>query len=297
MNNPGAAVYGTGGDDDRAVERWTEQVYQARERHGQGRQQVVETGKLLLGEELAGEARGAMARHSLAETQVVLQATRQAAVNLPPEQFIRADGAVTQAGLRAVQAQLDPATAAAFQGKRGQRDLAALMAAELRPRKEVEPEAFRQAAARAADGRGAQSPGRTVPRALGLDPAAAGAHFAGLNRFIRLSEQAGLTPEQRQQLLQEVARTGQVSTGLRQELEALAQRQGRVGPKLDEVISSARALPETLHGPQRVHLPEAAAPARLATVPPKKSDQKKAVRPLRRPATLKEETGLWQPTK
>ncbi len=297
VNNIGAAVYGTVEQPDRTVERWAEQVYQARARRGQGRQQAAETGKLLLGEELAGEASGAMARHSLAETRAVLQATRQSAVNLPPEQFIRADGTITQAGLQAVQAQLDPASAAAFQGKRGQRDLAALMAAELRPRKEVEPEAFRQAAARAADGRGEQSPGRTVPRALGLDPAAAGAHFAGLNRFTRLSEQAGLTPEQRQQLLQEVARTGQVSTGLRQELEALVQRQGRVGPKLDDVISSARALPETLNGPQRVHLPEAAAPASPATVPPKKSDQKKAVRPLRRPAALKEEIELWQPTK
>lgn len=292
MNNPGAAVYGTGETDDRTVERWAEQVYQARARRGQGRQQAAETGKLLLGEELAGEASGAMARHSLAETRAVLQATRQAAANLPPEQFIRADGTITQAGLQAVQAQLDPATAAAFQGKRGQRDLAALMAAELRPRKEVQPEAFRQAAARAADGRGEQSLGRTVPRALGLDAAAVGAHFAGLNRFTRLSEQAGLTPKQRQQLLQEVAQTGQVSTGLRQELEASVQRQGRVGPKLDDVISSARALPETLHGPQRVHLPEVAAPARPATVPPKKSDPQKAVRPVRRPAALKKETEL-----
>lgn len=294
MNSTGAAVYGTG-ETERAVERWAEQVYQTRERRGQGRQQAAEAGKLLLGEELAGEAQGAMARHSLAETRAVLHATRQAAAKLPSESLIKTDGALSLAGLQEVQAQLDPTTAAAFQGQRGRRDLAALAAAELRPRKEVQPEAFRQAAAGAVEGRGEQAPGRTVPQALGLDPTAAGAHFAGLNRFTRLSEQARLSPEQRQQLLREVSQSGQVSAGLRQELEAAVQGQGRVGVKLDDILNSARSLPETLAGPQRIRLPEVASgssPAPVGGTDTKKEKGEKRG-PVRRPAAFKKEGERW----
>jgi hypothetical protein len=91
---------------------------------------------------------------------------------------------------------------------------------------------------------------------LSLDPAAAGAHFASLNRFARLSEQAGLTPEQRQRLLHET-RQGEVSGNLRREIEAAIRRQQgqATGLKVDDVVGSAQALPETLQGPVAVRLP------------------------------------------
>ena len=81
-------------------------------------------------------------------------------------------------------------------------------------------------------GRGEQAPGRTVPRALGLDPAAAGGHFAAMNRFARLSEQAGLTEAQRRQLLREVQENGRVSDGLRGQIEGAMRRQG--GKRFDD---------------------------------------------------------------
>jgi hypothetical protein len=129
-----------------------------------------------------------------------------------------------------------------------------LVAAGLGPHKTASPEQFRQAVAGAGAGRGGQAPGRTVPHALGLDPVAAGAHFAGLNRFARLSEQAGLSAAQRRRLLKESGQ-GQVSAGLTAEIEASLRQRG-TGLKAGDVIGSARALPDTLQGPMRVHLPQ-----------------------------------------
>jgi hypothetical protein len=106
---------------------------------------------------------------------------------------------------------------------------------------------------------------------LGLDPVAAGAHFAALNRFARVSEQAGLTLEQRQQLLTE-AQTGEVSPGLRHQIEGiLRQRQQSgqaAGLKAEDVIASAQAMPETLHGPVAVKLPGAPAAKEGSTFTP-----------------------------
>jgi hypothetical protein len=56
-------------------------------------------------------------------------------------------------------------------------------------------------------------------------------------------------------------RQGKVSAGLRQELETVLQRHqvGGRGPglKVDDLISGAAALPETLAGPKRIQLPPA----------------------------------------
>ena len=203
---PGPVYSQTGVDEGRPVERWVQQTYRARQ-SGRGRRQAAETGQALLGEELAQETGAVLSRHGQAETTAVLQATRQTAGRTPPEKLMRA-GQLTNEGLELVKSQLDDRTVRAFQGEQGRRDLTVLTAAGLQPRKEATPEEFRQAAAQAGDGQGAQAPGRTVPRALGLDPVAAGAHFAAMNRFARQSEQAGLSPEQRQRLLKEVKAAG-----------------------------------------------------------------------------------------
>jgi hypothetical protein len=87
---------------------------------------------------------------------------------------------------------------------------------------------------------------------------AAGAHFAGLNRFARLSEQAGLSPDQRQALLAEARQGGPISARLRDEIEvALRRQQGAgsgLGLKVDDVIASAAALPDTLTGPRHIQV-------------------------------------------
>ena len=184
--------------------------------------------------------------------------TRPKAVSRKTGELISPDGRLTAAGVRQVKEQLDEKTAQAFSGLQGQRDLAVLTGVAWQTDKTVAPQQFRQAVARAEDGSGDKAAGRRVPRALGLDPVAAGAHFAGLNRFARLSEQAGLSAEQRQQLLTET-RQGKVSASLRQELESTLQRRqaGSRGPGLnvDDLIAGASALPETLAGPGRLRFP------------------------------------------
>jgi hypothetical protein len=251
--------YGSGQGDQ--VQRWAEQVYQSRQPASSlgpqaGQQQAVETGRMLLGEDLSKAARAAMSRHSQQETMAVLEATRRASTQLPSGKFVRSDGRITAEGIRAVQTQLDEKTAQSFQGRPGLRDLAALVAAGVQPRKEATPDEFRQTVARAKDGQGEQAPGRTVPRSLGLDPVAAGSHFAGLNRFTRLSEQAGLTQEQRGQLLREVKQDGQVSARLRKEIETSLRRHEGGGVRMADLVKSAQALPNTLKGPMQVHLPD-----------------------------------------
>jgi hypothetical protein len=211
-----------------------------------------------------------MARHSQEETTAVLRAARQAAAEARTrggaKAFFRADGSLAPEGVKAVRERLDEKTARAFSGKKGERDLAVLTAAGLNPRREASPEAFRRATAEAQGWRGEAAAGRTVPRALGLDPAAAGEHFASLNRFARLSEQAGLTPKQRQRLLKEVQQEGKVSANLRLEIEASLRRQkGKAaGLKVDDVVASAQALPKTLRGPVAVRMPGAQARKRVS---------------------------------
>jgi hypothetical protein len=271
-------VSGASGDGQ-AVEAWAGRVYQARER-GRGRKQVsdfsepsvplraepsrAEAGRDLLGEDLTREAERAIGRHSQAETVTVLRAARRAAVEAQArgESLIQADGSLSPEGVKAVRERLDEKTARAFGGARGERDLSALVAAGAQAQREARPEDFRRAAAEARAGRGEQAAGRTVPHALGLDPVAAGEHFASLNRFARLSEQARLTPEQRRQLLQE-AQQGEVSEGLRREIEAALRRPGKAaGLSVDDLVAGAQALPATLRGPVAVRLPADISPAR-----------------------------------
>lgn len=247
-------VYGAGAQPGQAVDTWVADIYETRQPKANHRQ-VGERGQVLLGEELAGQTQALLARHSQADTETVLNATRQTMSRVPPEQLLR-DGRLTGEGIALVQARLDKQTAAAFGGPQGERDLATLIAAGMQPQQEATPEAFRQATARAADGRGDQAAGRAVPRALGLDPVAAGAHFASLNRFVRLSEQAGLAPEQRQRLLRDIKETNQVSPELHRELAAALKRRAGTGLKIEDLAGAARNLPETLKGPLRVQLPQ-----------------------------------------
>jgi hypothetical protein len=254
--SPGAGpVYGAGSQPGQAVEAWVADVYETRQ-HKAGRRQVGERGQALLGEELGRQTQAVLARHSQAETEAVLSATQQTMSRVPPEQLLR-DGRLTGEGIALVQANLDQPTATAFSGPQGERDLATLIAAGMQPHQEAAPEAFRQATAQAVDGRGDRAAGRAVPRALGLDPVAAGAHFASLNRFARLSEQAGLSPEQRQRLLRDIKQTNEVSPELRRELAAALKRQAESSLKVEDLAGAARNLPETLKGPVRVQLPQA----------------------------------------
>ncbi|MCP4367523.1 MAG: hypothetical protein GY797_05315, partial [Deltaproteobacteria bacterium] len=76
-----------------------------------------------------------------------------------------------------------------------------------------------------------------------------------MNRFARLSDEAGLTEEQRERLLAEAQR-GEVSDELRSEIEAALlaqQKQGRAAKlTTDEVVDSATAMPPTLSGPEQI---------------------------------------------
>jgi hypothetical protein len=163
-----------------------------------------------------------------------------------------------------VKRRLDSQTARAFAGAQGERDVTALVAAGLAAPKEAGSEDFQRAMAQAPAGRGEQAPGRTVPRALGLDPAAAGEHFAAMNRFARLSEQAGLTETQRRQLLREVQENGRASDGLRGQIEGAIRRQGgqAAGLRVEELEAGAAALPPTLRGPVAIRLPGDRSPGR-----------------------------------
>jgi hypothetical protein len=242
--------------DERAVDAWVAQMYQAGAR---GQRQALETGSALVGEEVSREALRAMNRHSQEEAMAVLRATRQAAAEVQARSVspMRPDGILSPEVLQAVRGKLDGRTMQAFAGAGGERDLAALVATGLQARKEARPEDFRRAMAQAPAGQGEGSPGRTVPRSLGLAPVAAGQHFAAMNRFARLSEQAGLSQEQRQQLLREVGQNGKVSQPLRREIEAAIRKQGdkAAGLSVEDLEARAQALPPTLRGPVEVHLP------------------------------------------
>jgi hypothetical protein len=83
-----------------------------------------------------------------------------------------------------------------------------------------------------------------------------------MNRFARLSEQAGLTETQRRQLLREVQDNGRVSDGLRGQIESAIRRQGgqAAGLRVEELEAGAAALPPTLRGPVAIRLPGARSP-------------------------------------
>jgi hypothetical protein len=190
----------------------------------------------------------------------VLRAARQAAAESEAhgQPAVLADGSPNPAIAKAVRGRLDEETAQAFAGRQGERDLSALVAAGVAAQKEARSGDFQRAMAQARPDQGEQSPGRTVPRALGLDPVASGEYFAGMNRFARMSEQAGLTEDQRRQLLREVQQQGKVSDGLRREVETSIRQQGSkaTGLSVDDLESGAQALPPTLRGPVAVELPQ-----------------------------------------
>jgi hypothetical protein len=245
---------------DGKVDTWVTGLYQARER-GQGSRQASETGRELLGEGLGREMERVASRHSQEDVTSALRAARQAAADTEASgrSLVRADGSLDPEGLKAMRDRMGGA-AAAFGGARGERDLAILAAAGVQARRESTPEEFQKAMAGAPDGQGERAAGRTVPRALGLDPVAAGEHFAGMNRFVRLSQQAGLSPELRQRLLQE-AQQDKISDGLRRDLEASLRKQAAggkaAGVSVDSLVAGAQALPPTLRGPVAVRLPGA----------------------------------------
>jgi hypothetical protein len=273
------------------VDAWVAQSYQA---GGRGRRQALETGAALVGEEVSREALRAMNRHGQEEAMAALRATRQAAAEVQA----RPDGALSPEVLQAVRGKLDAKTAQAFVGTQGERDLAAFVAVGLATHQEARPEDFRRAMAGAPAGQGEGAPGRAVPRALGLDPAAAGQHFAAMNRFARMSEQAGLSQEQRQQLLREVGQNGKVSQPLRREIEAAIRKQGdkAAGLSVEDLEARAQALPPTLRGPVEVHLPGTASKRRPGHESNKLSDDELTGRRGSRPSRQVTQTEEQSPS-
>jgi len=235
------------------VDQWVNQMYRARQA-GRGQKQAGESGRDLLGEDLAWKVERATGRHSPAEVQAVLDTARQVAGERERAELV-GDGRLTGAALTAVRDKLDADTTHAFEGQKGAWDLAALTAVALQQHAAASPEEFRRAMAQAESGWGQDSPGHKVPRALGLDPVAAGAHYTAMNRFSRLSEEAGLTPAQRERLLAE-AQTGQISDDLRAEVETSLQKQRKQGLgqglTTEAIIAGALAMPATLSGPEQV---------------------------------------------
>jgi hypothetical protein len=235
------------------VNRWLDQVYQAQQTQ-RGQKQASEKGRDLLGEDLAWKAERALGRHTKAETKTVLDTAQQVATENDRDELVQ-NGRLTGQAITSVRDKLDPDTARAFSGQKGAWDIAALTAVALQQQSAVEPEEFRQAMAKAEAGWGQDSPGHNVPRTLGLDPVAAGAHYTAMNRFVRLSQEAGLTETQRERLLEE-AQAGQVSDETRAEIEASLQQQQKQGHgsgvTTADVIAGAMAMPVALSGPEQV---------------------------------------------
>ena len=251
----------------RQVEQWLAQVYHS-QAQGRDQQPVLESGRDFLGEDLAQQATQTLQRRSQPETEAIITAAREVAAETPRERLIQANGQLTPEAIGRVQEKLAPPQAQAFSDRQGRQDLATLSAVVWQEQRQVEPQAFRQALAQANDGQGERAPGRTVPRTLGLDPVASQAHFAGINRFVRLSDQAGLSETQRRQLLLE-AQQEDISPGLREQLKAALQRRQRTGQvetiKVDDLVASAEALPHTLTGPSRIRTGRAIPTTKPAT--------------------------------
>ncbi len=233
------------------VDQWVDQAYGARD-SGQGGRRVERVGQDTFGEQLTGDAGLAISRHSQAETEAVLGATRQVAQGLPPEAMLGPDGQLTEIGQSAIRDRLEPGMRKSFRGRRGERDLAALSAMALQREKTAEPETFRHEVAEAHGGAGDQAPGRVIPANLGLDPVAAGPYYSNMNHFAQIGDQAGLRPEQRRRLLDEVNQTGNASPELRAEIKTSMNRQGAGRLTVDDVVDGARALPGTIAGPMAI---------------------------------------------
>jgi hypothetical protein len=144
---------------------WTQQWRQARE-DGRGLRHVEEQGRQILGEELSRAVKPVLARHSEAETTVVLQSTRQLRrrKEMP---FFDQSGSLSPQAVEAVREDLETDIQSAFRGERGTRDLATLVTAGAQAQQTAAPAAFRRATAAAVPGHGQQAPARSIPRALG----------------------------------------------------------------------------------------------------------------------------------
>ena len=177
------------------AETWADNWYGAN-RSGRDKARVRADGNRLLGEDLRRRAEPVLRRHRQEDTAAVLNATRELARE-NPRRFIQPDGSLSAEGVRAVRERLDEKTRRAFSGQQGRQDLETLVAVGAQSDRRAEPTAFRRETARTKNGFGDQAPGRTIPQALGLDAVAGGAHFAEMNRFVRLSDRAGLSAEQR----------------------------------------------------------------------------------------------------
>ncbi len=263
QNSP--AVRGWGAPERRQpqLDGWLNDAWRSQQT-GRGAVRVQAQAQTLFGEQLAAEVGRAVNRHEQTEIEQVVAATRRAAAEMSPAEIARA-GQVTGAGLAAIRAELPADTAAAFQGRRGEQDLTALAEATLQREMTASPVAFREALATANAGQA----GRDVPAQLGLDPVAAGPYFSALNRFAQVTDDAGLSVEQRRQLLAET-QTGAVTPELRAGIEdSLTRQAGRRGQEsrltADDVLNSALALPPTLSGPE---LPGAAAARQTAKTAP-----------------------------
>jgi hypothetical protein len=278
------------GPKEDPIEAWTRSFYEAKEK-GHGHKQIEAEGRDLLGEKMSRLARESMERRSQAETAAALKAAESVAQS---EEMFDEKGRLRQEAVQAVRERMGD-QAQSFSGKQGSQDLAVLAAVAAQPRKTVEADQLRQTAAAVAPGSGRQAPGRVVPQAVGLDPVAAGAHFSAMNRFSRVGEQAGLTVQQREQLLQEAHSDGGVSAELRRQIEtSLLQQQDRgqaAGLRVEDVIAGAEAMPRTLQGPAAVQLPgegssqpaPAAAPAQAAAPAPARVRQPAAPAPSTAP--------------
>jgi hypothetical protein len=167
-----------------------------------------------------------------------------------------------------VRGRLEHSVLESFKGQQGERDLEALVAAGLEPQKRAEPGEFRAAAAQAKKWAGDDAAGLLIPRSLGLDPVASGSNLAALNRFTRLSNQAGLDEAQRKRLLEAVRQEGEVSSALRREIETSLRRgPGSTLIKADDLIDSARAMPNTLEGPLLMRLSRGRRDSETGSVP------------------------------
>ena len=237
-----------------STRRWIGRWYEA-QANKRGQLAVQQEGRSLLGEELSQALDPVLRRHTRDQTGSVIEAAQR--VKQGGTSLLNQKGEVSALALTQVRGALDPQLKKRFASRQGRQDLETLVATAGQGRREAEPKAFRSAVAQAKPGFGEEAAAQRVPRQLSLDPVAAGAHAAGLNRFSRLSDEAGLSTPQKEKLLNEVQTRGQVSVDLKEELtNHLARREGEKPSALtaDDVIAGAQSLPKTLSGPQRISL-------------------------------------------
>jgi hypothetical protein len=238
---------------------WTNDLYAAADQGG-GYRAVAESARPQLGDDLVRVSPDVLKRHTQDLVDAVLEAT-EAVKQDNQTRFFDGRGDLTSGGVNAVRDRLAPETLAAFDenGVQGRSDLAALVALVAQETQRPQPAAFRQKMSEAQPGIGEQSPAQTVPAALGLDHAAAGSSAAGMNRFARLSEEAGLSALQRERLLAEAKSGEDISGALRDDLASTLglKEKGDTQAMISDLVTSAQVLPETLEGPRRIRFSQA----------------------------------------